>query len=70
MYDGAPDYPGPMRLWETIDRHRITAFGVSPTAIRMLSRAPGELPALPDLRYGEWTGQQQQQQQQHPEPER
>jgi uncharacterized circularly permuted ATP-grasp superfamily protein len=27
-------------------------------------------PALPDLRYGEWTGQQQQQQQQHPEPER
>jgi circularly permuted ATPgrasp domain protein len=28
-------------------------------------------PALPDLRYGAWTGQQQQQQQQHPQrPER
>jgi uncharacterized circularly permuted ATP-grasp superfamily protein len=27
-------------------------------------------PALPDLRYGEWTGQQQQQQQQHPNTER
>ena len=37
LYDGAPDYPGPARLWETIDRHRITTFGVSPTAIRMLS---------------------------------
>ena len=21
MYDGAPDFPGPMRLWETIERH-------------------------------------------------
>ena len=39
LYDGAPDYPGPMRLWETIERHRITTFGVSPTAIRMLSKS-------------------------------
>jgi acetyl-CoA synthetase len=38
MYDGAPDYPHPDRLWEIVDRHRITTFGVSPTAIRVLMR--------------------------------
>ena len=39
LYDGAPDFPGPMRLWEMIERHRITTFGVSPTAIRVLSKS-------------------------------
>jgi len=36
LYDGAPDYPRADRLWRMIERHRITTFGVSPTAIRML----------------------------------
>jgi acetyl-CoA synthetase len=39
LYDGAPDYPGPDRLWRMIERHGITTFGVSPTAIRMLMRS-------------------------------
>jgi acetyl-CoA synthetase len=39
MYDGAPDYPSPNRLWEMIERHKITTFGVSPTAIRVLMRS-------------------------------
>jgi acetyl-CoA synthetase len=38
MYDGAPDHPGPDRLWQMIERHRITTFGISPTAIRLLMR--------------------------------
>ncbi len=38
LYDGAPDFPGPNRLWEMIERHRITTFGISPTAIRLLMR--------------------------------
>ena len=38
LYDGAPDYPAPDRLWRMIERHGITTFGVSPTAIRMLMR--------------------------------
>ncbi len=38
LYDGAPDYPEPDRLWSVIERHRITALGISPTAIRMLMR--------------------------------
>ena len=38
LYDGAPDFPTPDRLWETIQRHRITTLGISPTAIRLLMR--------------------------------
>ena len=36
IYDGAPDYPGPDRLWAMVARHRITTLGVSPTLIRAL----------------------------------
>ena len=36
LYDGAPDYPGPGRLWELVERHRITTLGISPTLIRAL----------------------------------
>ncbi len=57
LYDGAPDYPGPMRLWEMIERHRITTFGISPTAIRMLSKLAGELPAMESLRLLGSTGE-------------
>lgn len=38
MYEGAPDYPNPDRLWEMIDRHEITMFGISPTAVRALRK--------------------------------
>jgi acetyl-CoA synthetase len=37
IYDGAPDFPGPDRLWSTIERHRITTLGISPTLVRALS---------------------------------
>jgi acetyl-CoA synthetase len=36
MYEGAPDHPDPDRFWEMIDRHGLTVFGISPTAIRAL----------------------------------
>ncbi|WP_284013753.1 AMP-binding protein [Halobaculum litoreum] len=38
MYEGAPDHPGPDRFWEMIDRHDVTQFGISPTAIRALRK--------------------------------
>jgi len=57
MYDGAPDFPGPMRLWEMIERHGITTFGVSPTAIRVLSKAAGNPPAMTSLRLLGSTGE-------------
>lgn len=36
IYDGALDYPGPDRLWDMVERHRITTLGLSPTLIRVL----------------------------------
>ncbi len=36
LFDGAPDYPGPDRLWDLVERHRVTHLGVSPTLIRAL----------------------------------
>ena len=36
IYDGAPDYPGPDRLWDLVEKHKITQLGVSPTLIRTL----------------------------------
>ncbi|MHB9288259.1 AMP-binding protein [Halobacteriales archaeon Cl-PHB] len=38
MYEGAPDHPQPDRFWEMIDRHKLTHFGISPTAIRALQK--------------------------------
>jgi acetyl-CoA synthetase len=49
LYDGAPDYPAPNRLWSLVERHGITTLGVSPTAIRLLMRAGSELPRRHDL---------------------
>lgn len=36
LYDGAPDHPGPDRLWSLVERHRIGVLGVSPTLVRAL----------------------------------
>lgn len=36
LYDGAPDYPSPSRLWELGEKHKINQMGVSPTLIRSL----------------------------------
>jgi acetyl-CoA synthetase len=36
VYDGAPDWPEPDRLWALVERHRVAALGVSPTLIRSL----------------------------------
>ena len=42
MYEGAPDYPEPDRFWEMVDRHKLTTFGISPTAIRALRKKGDE----------------------------
>jgi acetyl-CoA synthetase len=38
LYDGAPDHPGPDRLWALVERHNVSILGVSPTLIRALMR--------------------------------
>jgi acetyl-CoA synthetase len=45
LLEGTPDHPGPGRLWEMVERHRITVLGVAPTAIRALIPA-GKEPVL------------------------
>lgn len=60
LYDGAPDYPGPDRLWEIVERHRITTLGISPTLIRTLMPS-GEEPIrshdLSSIRFFASTGE-------------
>ncbi len=36
LYDGAPDHPGPGRLWQLVEAHRATHLGLSPTLVRAL----------------------------------
>jgi acetyl-CoA synthetase len=36
MYEGAPDYPDPGRIWSMVERHRVTHLGISPTLVRAL----------------------------------
>lgn len=36
LTEGAPNFPGPDRLWATVERHAVTTLGVSPTLIRAL----------------------------------
>ena len=36
LYDGAPDFPAPDRLWDLVEKHGINQMGVSPTLIRSL----------------------------------
>src|SRR5436309_2330622 len=43
LYDGAPDFPGPDRVWSLVDRHKVTALGVSPTLVRALRRHGDEI---------------------------
>ncbi len=49
LYDGAPNHPTADRLWEMIDRQKITHLGISPTAIRVLMR--GRVSAIPDYSF-------------------
>src|SRR5439155_1328629 len=36
LCEGAPDHPGPDRVWATAARHRAVVLGVSPTLVRSL----------------------------------
>lgn len=44
LYDGAPDYPAPNRVWAMVERHDITLLGLSPTFVRALMKY-GDEPA-------------------------
>ncbi len=44
LYEGAPDFPDPSRFWQIIDKHKITIFYTTPTALRALMRYGEEYP--------------------------
>ena len=36
LAEGAPDYPGPDRMWHLVDAHRVSFLGIAPTVVRAL----------------------------------
>ena len=49
MAEGAPDYPGPDRLWKLVQQHKATFLGIGPTLARVLMRHGAEIPRQYDL---------------------
>ena len=49
IYEGAPNWPGPDRLWQLVETQKITHLGISPTAIRLLMTSGDEWPKKHDL---------------------
>ncbi|MFW2237895.1 AMP-binding protein [Rhodococcus opacus] len=49
LYEGSPDVPDTDRLWQLVQRHRVTMLGVSPTLIRTLRGRETDVAARFDL---------------------
>jgi len=49
MYEGAPDFPDASRMWEIIQKYKVTIFYTTPTALRMFMKFGDELPNSFDL---------------------
>jgi len=49
MYEGAPDFPDASRMWEIIQKYKVTIFYTTPTALRMFMKFGDELPSSFDL---------------------
>ncbi len=60
IFEGAPDWPSPDRLWEIVERHQVSHLGISPTAVRLLIKSGPEWPGkhnLTSLKYLGSTGE-------------
>ncbi len=49
IYEGAPDYPQPDRIWRIIEKYRVNILYTSPTAIRAFIKNGDQWPARHDL---------------------
>jgi acetyl-CoA synthetase len=49
LYEGAPDYPAPDRMWALVARHGVTHLGLSPTVVRALIPHGTDPPRAHDL---------------------
>jgi acetyl-CoA synthetase len=49
LYDGAPDYPAPDRVWKFCAEHEVEVLGISPTLVRALVPHGAKLATQHDL---------------------
>ena len=49
MYEGAPDYPDVSRIWEILQKYKVTIFYTTPTALRMSMKFGDDIPNSFDL---------------------
>ena len=49
LYDGAPDYPSPDRIWSMVEKYKINQLGLSPTFIRSIIPYGAEMATKHDL---------------------
>jgi acetyl-CoA synthetase len=49
MYEGAPNQPDPARLWDIVERHKVSVFYTAPTAIRTFVKWGDQHPGKHDL---------------------
>lgn len=42
IYEGAPNWPAPDRVWQVIEKWNVNTLGISPTAVRVLKAAGDE----------------------------
>jgi acetyl-CoA synthetase len=49
MYEGAPDFPAKDRLWDIVERYKVTILYTAPTAIRSFMKWGTHFPASHDL---------------------
>jgi acetyl-CoA synthetase len=49
MYEGAPDYPDISRMWDIIQKYKVSIFYTTPTALRMFMRYGDDIPNSFDL---------------------
>lgn len=49
MYEGAPDYPNESRMWDILQKYKVTIFYTTPTALRMFMKFGNDVPNSFDL---------------------
>ena len=49
LYDGAPDFPAPDRIWAMVEKHRVNQLGLSPTFVRSMIPYGSEMATKHDL---------------------
>jgi len=49
MYEGAPDFPDMSRMWNILQKYKVTIFYTTPTALRMFMKFGDDIPNSFDL---------------------